>query len=278
MAMEYENLKNWRKKKEEFEADTDTVINASQQQTCTDRVDSISSIQSAPYLIFCPDDNVDPCLKRSSLQELNEELPFERIRAASVSTAATYSYPQRSKVVNLRSPNKEEEKENAYATVGVDTKSERSQSASKVPNAPTRPLSLVVEQPPTTSTALMDNGRTVSQESDVGSPSYPASRVSDSTMGIQHTMIGHPVAKNSRSVSSGRDSSSGLQMESTLVIGVKPLIMKMLPLYFCMDDGKVYADQNAASIPTHHLVEVKGLERNITLQKMTQPPPIPPVS
>jgi uncharacterized protein (UPF0248 family) len=45
-----------------------------------------------------------------------------------------------------------------------------------------------------------------------------------------------------------------------------------------MDDGKVYADQNAASIPTHHLVEVKGLEKSIVLQKINQLPPIPPVS
>ena len=270
--MEYENLKNWRqKKKEEFEADGDTN-NVSLQRA--ERVDSISPIQSAPYQIFYSEDNnVEPRLKDSSLQEFQEpeESPAERVRATSLS--ATYSHPQRPKAVSLRSPNREEEGGYAYvyATADVDLNNKLSQSASQVPNTPTVPLSLLVEQPPN-STALIDDRRSgVSQVhmKDVGSP---ARRVSDSVVSIQHP-AGHPMAKKSLSVSSGHGSSR-FQTEPTFV-SVKPLIMKMLPLYLCIDDGKVYADQNAASIPTHHLVEVKGLEKSIITKQL---PPIPPVS
>ena len=79
------------------------------------------------------------------------------------------------------------------------------------------------------------------QINDVTTPLYPVRRISDSIVSVQH-VIGHPVAKKSLSVSSGGCGGNGFQTESTSVI-TKPLIMKVLPLYLCMDDGKVYADQ-----------------------------------
>lgn len=152
---------------------------------------------------------------------------------------------------------------------------EVSQSVYQVPNATTRPLS--IELPPN-STALIDNSprESTTQASDVTTPVHPVRRISDSVISVQHA-VGHPVAKKSLSVSSGGRVGNGFQTESTSVIA-KPLIMKVLPLYLCMDDGKVYADQNAASIPTHHLIEVKVLEKSIVLQEINQLPPIPPVS
>lgn len=252
--------------------DTDAIDASSQhaEQIWTERIDSFSSSHSASYQIFYSEDSMDTCLKESSLQELQEE--------SLTPDSATYSHPQPTR---LKSPDTEgrEENEEGYAKVHVSSdENVASQSVYQVPNAPTQPLS--VEIPPKNSTAtLTDSSPSESadiQASDVATPSHSARRTSDSIVSIQRE-IGHPVVKNSLSVSNDGRGGSGIQTEPASVVS-KPLIMKVLPLYLCMNDGKVYADQNAASIPTHHLVEVKGLEKSIVLQEINQLPPVPPVS
>ena len=252
---------------------TDTVaIDASSQhaeQIRTERADSFSSSHSASYQIFYPEDSMKTRHKENSLQELQEE--------SLTPDSATYSHPQptRSKSPDTKG---REENEEGYAKTRVSSdENVASQSVYQVPNAPTQPLS--AELPPRNSTATLTDSspsESVIQASDIATPSHPVRRISDCVVSVQQA-IGHPVAKNSLSVSNDGHGGNGFQTESASVV-VKPLIMKVLPLYLFMDDGKVYADQNAASIPTHHLVEVKGLEKSIELQEINQLPPVPPVS
>ena len=263
--MEYENLKHLQKK-EEFVADADTIDALSQQQIQTERADSFSSSHSASYQIFYPGDSVETRLKESSLQDLQEE--------SLTLNNATYSHPQS---IRSRSPDGVEDDEGYAKAHASSDENEVSPSVYQVPNAPARPLS--VELPPNSTTQIDDSPKeSTIQASDVATPSHPERRISDSVIGVHHA-VGRPVAKKCLSVSGGDHGGSGLQREPTSVV-TKPLIMKVLPLYLCMDDGnfKVYADQNAASIPTHHLIEVKGLEKSIVLQESNQLPPIPPVS
>ena len=279
--MEYENLKHLQKK-DEFVADTDTTDALSQQPIQTERADSFSSTHSASYqILFHPeDDGVETHhdLKEGSLEEVQEEPPTADL------DSAVYSHPQS---VRLRSPERGEDGE-GYTKVHVS--SEMSQSIYQIPNAPTQPLS--VELPPNSTSAVIDNssreftiqvtdnstGEFTMQATNTAAPSLPVRRISDSVVSVQHA-IGHPVAKKSLSVSSGTRGGSGFQTEPINSVAAKPLIMKVLPLYLCMGDGKVYADKNAASIPTHHLVEVMGLEKSIALQEINnQLPPIPTVS
>lgn len=264
--MEYENLKNLQET-EEFVADTDTTYASSQQRT--EKRDSIGSTHNASYQIFYSENSIKPHFKESLLQELQEESLTDHEKGRATPDSATYSHPQ---PVSLRSPDKEEDVE-GYAN--THTSSDEN-SAYQVPKAPTVDP-LPVEQSPN-SIILIDNGpgQSIVHVSDVATPAHPVRRVSDSVVSIQL----HPVVKKSLSVSSGSPGSSahGFQQMELTSVAAKPLIMKVLPLYLCMNDGKIYADQNAASIPTHHLIEVKGLEESTALRETNQPPQIPPVS
>ena len=279
--MEYENLKHLQKK-DEFVADTDTTDALSQQPIQTERADSFSSTHSASYqILFHPEDTEETRLKESSLEEVQEEPLTADL------DSAVYSHPQ---PVRLRSPDRGEDG-GGYTKVRVSSDvNEMSQSVYQIPNAPIQPLS--VELPPKSTSADTDNssrefiiqatdnstGEFTIQATNTATPSLPLRRISDSVVSAQHA-IGHPVAKKSLSVSSGTRGGSGFQTEPINSVAAKPLIMKVLPLYLCMGDGKVYADKNAASIPTHHLVEVMGLEKSIALQEINnQLPPIPTVS
>lgn len=273
--MEYENLKSLQENEVEFDKD---VTDASSQQR-TERTDSISSTHSASYQIFYSENSVEPHFKESSLQEPQEDSLTDHEKRRAMPDSAMYSHPQ--PILSLKSPDKEEDEER-YANTHISSdENKMSHSVYQVPKTPTNPLS--VEQPAnSTFTALIDigPGQSIVRVGGVTTPAHPMRRISDSVVNIQRT-VGHSVAKKSLSVSSGSPGSSirGFQqMEPTSVAANKPLIMKVLPLYLCMDDGKVYADQNAASIPTHHLIEIKGLEKSILLQETNQLHSIPPVS
>ncbi len=254
-------------------ADTDATDASSQHAQQIDihmeRANSFSSSHSASYQIFYPEDSTETYLEESSLQEHQEE--------SLTPDSATYSHPQ---PVRLRSPDGEENEEGYAKTHISSDENVVSQSIYQVPNASTVTQPLAVELPPRNSTATVpidsSSRESTIQASDGATTSNLARRISDSSVAVQHA-TGHPVAKNSLSVSSNGRGGNGFQTECASVVA-KPLIMKVLPLYLCMDDGKVYADQNAASIPTHHLVEVKGLEKSIVLQEINRLPPIPPVS
>ena len=268
--MEYENLKHLQEKKEELVADHDIdtctidTSSGSQQQI---QADSFSSSYSAPYQVFYPGDNVETPLKESSLHE----------ESSTPDRAATYSHPAQPMMLR---PDKEEDEEGRTKTDVSSDKDQVSQSVYQVPSIPAQPIPGPVELPPNSTAELIDNTTRESdaiQVSDVAAPSHQARRVSDTVVNVQH-VVGRPVAKKSLSVSSGSCGGNRFQTEPTSSVVPKPLIMKVLPLYLCMDDGKVYADQNAASIPTHHLIEVKGLEKSVVLQEINQLPSIPPVS
>lgn len=257
--MEYENLKHRQKKQQEVDADISPSVSTAQQLT-NPTGSTNSTPRSTSYQMFYLAD--DQSLLRHVTSQGENTQPEEDGQATS---AAMYFYPQRSKTSN-KLPKVDEEGYAYASTVGMDTgRKLHSQPVSPVPSAPVLPSSLADRQVTPPSALSFDDKRSVSQTSDhVAHSHQPARKISDDV--IRSQPKGHPAAKQRLSVGSGSVSS-------------KPLIMKMLPLYLCMDDGKVYADYNATSIPTHHLVEFRELERKIQ-QSMNQKqiPSTPPVS
>ena len=296
--MEYENLNNLRR-----ENDSDAVTANPLQHMKA----SVTSTGTPGYqMFFLEGDSEQPSGNHST-----EDEQSNTERSHSTSVGATYSYPGGPKDVKslLYKCNKEDY---ALATT-TDVVPKQELKSLSLPSASTFPPSSddhALPLPPAVMVKEDQAAQPLLQQSDsagedrthpgapqcvTDQPQPPSENVSDSSsatllMSNSTTInIAYPVREDSNSatlpqkwiLSDGhsllktnqRISSSEFQAGSTSVASVKPMVMKVFPLYLCMDDGKIYADQNTASIPTHHLVEVtRDLERSVPHPAKLLPP------
>ena len=262
--MEYENLKKIQKKK--YDVDIATDAGDQPQHIIKRSAGSTTSVQSTPYQTFCLDEDLDGVSARGSLQRQSEPSPMERRRATSANT--TYSYPKVPVGIQGRKSHQEDEAGYAYATTeSVAPKRKlKSQSTSQIPDS--SPLAITDQPLPLPPTLIMGNSPAVQMSKHPGA----VKRISDTITIYDQPLLPKPDRQTSTTKPT-QISISGFQMNApSATAGVKPLVMKMLPLYFCMDDGKVYADRNAASVPTHHLIEVNmNAEMNTSMIASAKP-------
>lgn len=277
--MEYENIKQFKKIKEDAESIIDVIDTsemASRSQQARTSICSIGSAQSAPYHTFCKETHELAEEHSSASQEQkSEHTSAERRKTASPS--ATYSYPKRPTPNRLQ--NDDTEEGYAYAmTEDVATKrnnKQKSQSTSQVSKASEsiRSISIVDQPLPLPPSVLKDAGQSVIQLGNNTTVSASQSLVrkgsgSDIT-GLENYQYQRRLPAKPFQRSTSEINQDTFPRPS---IGAKPLVMKVLPLYFCVDDGRVYADRNTASIPTHHLVEVsEDLEKKIGSLSLAKP-------
>ena len=281
--MEYENIKQFKKIKEDAESIIDVIDTseiASRSQQARTSICSIGSAQSAPYHTFCKETHeLAEEYSSASQKQKSEHTSAERrktaLPSATASPSATYSYPKRPTPNRLQNDNTEEGY--AYAiTEGVATKrnnKQKSQSSWQVSKvSESIPSISIVDQPlPLPPSVLKDAGQSVIQLGNNTTVSQPMVRKgsgSDIT-GLENYQYDRRLPAKPSQRSNSEINQDTFPRPS---IGTKPLVMKVLPLYFCIDDGRVYADRNTASIPTHHLVEVgEDLEKKIGSLSLAKP-------
>ena len=251
--MDYENFKNLRRKVNSYSGDQ-PASSSSRQTSKYTRAGSLESAQGSSYQTFYVEEgsatstDYEQPSRHATPQHGSAQMG--RRRAVSVS-ASYYSYPR-----SVKKSSEANEGGYAYATTTAH--------ASALPSA--------------------DEHEEQTHESLSQPPSMSASKVPFTavTAGQLPTLdAGHEAEVDIENTESGLLSTSQCVGPAIKVIRpttgstIKPLVMKMLPLYLCTEDGKVYADQNAASIPTHHLVEVNEDIMKKMLHKSTinpQPP------
>lgn len=304
--MEYENFKNLQRENED--SDADTLTNPLQHVKAS--VTSAGSTQSiSGYQMFFLEGDSEQTSANHSTED--EHSNTESSRSTSVGT--TYSYPGGPKDMKSLLNKRDEEEYTYATTADVVPKQKlKSLSVTDLPSTSTLPLSSVDQTLPLPSAAIVGEDQAeqpLPQLSDIvdedkthpGAPQCikdqlqpPSINVSDSPFATQMSNsttinIAYPVKEDSNNTNlpqkgtqndgyslvnpNRRISNSKFQAGRRLVASVKPLVMNVLPLYLCMDDGKIYADQNATSIPTHHLVEVtRDLGRSVPHPAKLLPP------
>ena len=311
-TMEYENLKWLRRESQTITGADDSEL-ISQPQNVRTSVVSDGSTQSVAYQTFYLEGDAVPLPGQESPQD--GCLPTERRQAAS--TSATYSYPCKPKEANKGD---EDEYAYAMTVDVLVSKQKQLKSHSvtelKIPAA--LPLSITDRPLPLPPPVLADVNQTVTElntgsvrdSSQPGVASLPplitdqpsqlspclvsATELNDSTSTdatrADSDSIPAPEAvapdltqtnEQSSSLLNPRMGSTDYPSEASISVGAKPLVMKMFPLYLSMDGRKIYADRNATSIPTHHLVEVTvmgNLEQKCDAPQSAKPlPPLPQV-
>ena len=248
--MDYENLR----RKVNSYSGGQPALGISQQTSKYTRAGSLDSAKSSSYQTFYVEEgsatDYEQPSRHTTPQHGSHSAQIERRQAFSVSSPY-YSYPR-----SVKKLSEANEGGYAYATTTAH--------ASALPSA--------------------DEHEEQTHESLSRPPSMSASKVplTAVTAGQLPALdAGHEAEVDIENTESGLLSTSQCVGPAIKVIRpttgstIKPLVMKMLPLYLCTEDGKVYADQNTASIPTHHLVEVNEDTMKKMLHKSTinpQPP------